>query len=233
MRFKGINLGYCMLMTGLLLLGCKKETAHNSKPSYGIVTDIEGNVYKTVIIGKQTWMAENLKVVHYRNGDLIPTTVPTARTFWGETSPKYQWVYADVDFNYLSYGRLYTWDAVNDSRNVCPEGWHIPTDTDWTTLIDYLHGDSIAGGKLMEDGSGHWLLANPSPDVNETGFSGLPGGYMENGTYSSIRLNGFWWTSTATNSINAWSYSLKYRDSHIYRIESYKSMGFSVRCVKD
>ena len=104
------------------------------------VTDIDNNVYNTVIIGTQIWLKENLKVTKYRNSDTITTT----------------WAYNGNESNVSTYGRLYDWYAATDSRGLCPTGWHLPTDAEWTTLTDYLEGLSVAGGKLKEAGTTHW-----------------------------------------------------------------------------
>ena len=122
----------------------------------GTVPDIDGNVYNTVTIGTQVWMAENLKTTKYRNGDLIGTTTPATLDISGESYTKYQWAYDGNESNVATYGRLYTWYAVTDTRNVCPTGWHVPTDAEWTTLTTFLGGESVAGGKLKETGTTHW-----------------------------------------------------------------------------
>jgi uncharacterized protein (TIGR02145 family) len=114
------------------------------------IADGDGNIYTTVTIGSQTWIRENLKTTKYPNGDLIGTTTPATLDISSETSPKYQWAYEGDDINVLIYGRLYTWYAATDSRKICPVGWHIPNDTEWTILITYLCGGGIAGGKLKK-----------------------------------------------------------------------------------
>ncbi|SVB66406.1 uncharacterized protein METZ01_LOCUS219260, partial [marine metagenome] len=140
---------------------------------YRTVTDIDGNVYQTVQIGDQLWMAENLKVTHYQNGDEIPCNV-----------------YNDDPSNSAIYGRLYTWYAVDDERGICPEDWHVPTDEEYTVLTDYLGGLSVAGGKMKDD-----ILWN---GTNESGFTGLPGGYRHHsiGDYTSMGGYGYFWSST-------------------------------------
>src|SRR5688500_14669040 len=132
----------------ILVSSCKKD---NETPA--TVTDIEGNVYHTVTIGTQVWMAENLKTTKYRNGDLIGTTIPATLDISSESAPKYQWAYNGEESIVATYGRLYTWYAVTDSRNVCPTGWHVPSDAEWTTLTTYLGGESVAGDKLKENGT--------------------------------------------------------------------------------
>jgi len=155
----------------------------------GVVKDVDGNSYKTIKIGNQIWMAENLKTTHYANGDAIPDGTG-AGDISGETDPKYWFAYVDDLNNVTTYGRLYTWYTVIDSRNVCPDGWHVPTDTEWTTLTDYLGGTSVAGGKLKETGTTHWTTPNTGA-TNETGFTALPGGYRSNnGAFLCIGIYG-------------------------------------------
>src|SRR4029078_12512714 len=148
----------------ILVISCKKD---NETPA--TVTDIDGNVYHTVTIGTQVWMVENLKTTKYRNGDLIGTTIPATLDISSESTPKYQWAYKGEESNVATYGRLYTWYAVADSRNVCPTGWHVPSDAEWTTLTTYLGGESVAGGKLKENGTVHWESPNTGA-TNESGF---------------------------------------------------------------
>lgn len=102
------------------------------------VKDIDGNAYRTITIGTQVWMAENLKTTRYRNGDLIETTTPATLDIEGERTPEYQWAYDGNESNVATYGRLYTWYVATDSRNVCPTGWHVPSDDEWIVLTDYL-----------------------------------------------------------------------------------------------
>src|SRR5208283_1067517 len=106
------------------------------------------NRYHTVVIGTQKWMIEDLKTTRYRNGDLIDTTTRVELRPGDEIAPKYQWADSGNDGNIATYGRLYTWYAITDNRNVCPTDWHVPTDAEWTTLVNFLGGASIAGGKL-------------------------------------------------------------------------------------
>jgi len=162
---------------GLVLIltnSCKKEEDSNNK-----ITDVDGNVYTSVTIGTQVWMVENLKTTKYSNGDLIGTTTPATLDISGESTPKYQWAYDGNESNVATYGRLYTWYAVTDIRGVCPIGWHVPTDAEWTTLSIFLGGDNVAGGKLKETGTTHWTTPNIEA-TNETDFTALPGGSRSN-----------------------------------------------------
>ncbi|MEI6753121.1 MAG: fibrobacter succinogenes major paralogous domain-containing protein, partial [Paludibacter sp.] len=196
------------------------------------VTDIDGNVYTSVTIGTQTWMVENLKTTHYRNGDVIANI--TDNTAWvGLTSGA--WCdYANTAANGTKYGHLYNWYAVSDARNIAPVGWHVATDAEWITLTNYLGGTGVTGGKLKETGTGNWLNPNTGA-TNETGFSAFPGGYRNGGTFSELGSLGHWWTSTESDTNNAFSRSILWDASDIFRGEQKKSNGYanSVRCVKD
>jgi uncharacterized protein (TIGR02145 family) len=192
------------------------------------VTDVDGNTYNFVVIGSQTWMKENLKVTRYRNGELIGTTAPATLNVSGEAAPKYQWAYDGNESNAAIYGRLYTWFAIIDSRNLCPAGWHVPSDIEWTTLSTYLGGIYVAGGKMKETGTVHWVSPNVGA-TNESGFTALPGGYRsDNGSYTSVGGDGHWWSSTDTWYRYIWSNS-----ANINRDHSSNPFGLSVRCIKD
>ncbi len=183
----------------------------------GTVTDIDGNVYSTVTIGNQIWMSENLKVIHYRNGDSIIT-----------------FEYNNDVNNVATYGRLYKWYAVNDSRNIAPVGWHVPTDAEWQVLADYLGGGAVAGGKLKEMDTTHWIFPNTGA-TNESGFTALPGGnrFRLFGSFESMGHYAYFWSSTEASSGLAWFRDLGYSTSEIFRRGWDKSYGYSVRCVKD
>jgi uncharacterized protein (TIGR02145 family) len=195
------------------------------------VTDIDGNIYHTVVIGTQTWMLENLKVTHYRNGDAIPNVTDGAEWIGLLTG-----AYCDYDNtpdNSTTYGKLYNWYAVNDSRNLCPSGWHVPTDTEWTTLTDYLGGIDVAGGKMKETGTTHWNTPNTGA-TNESGFTALPGGGRNYyGTFDVIYDNGGWWSVTSDDLTHAWSRYVYYLDETVTRNNNTKTSGWSVRCIKD
>ncbi len=213
---------------------CVKVTADDVPGSGGesTVTDIDGNVYKTVKIGSQVWMAENLKVTRYRNGDPVPNV--TSNEEWASLNTGAQCAYDNDAGNVSTYGRLYNWYAVNDSRNIAPEGWKVPTDEEWQQLVDYLGGDAVAGGKLKEVGTTHWNSPNTGA-TNESGFSGLPGGfhYTLIGSYHKIGDAAYFWSSSVSNYDNAWHRSLHNVYSNIYRNDNHKRFGYSVRCVRD
>ena len=197
----------------------------------GIVTDIDGNEYGTVLIGNQVWMSENLKVTKYKDGTAIPTG--HSNSVWSNLSSGAYAVYDDDDVNTDTYGFLYNWYAVDDSRIIAPDGWHVPTDDEWTTLTDYLGGTSVSGGKMKETGTEHW--SSPNTDAtNESGFTALPGGYRStNGSYGNQGYYGYFWSSTENNSDTAWYRVLHYNYSDVSRSSSNKRYGFSLRCVRD
>jgi uncharacterized protein (TIGR02145 family) len=202
----------------------------------GAVTDIDGNIYKTVKIGDQWWMAENLKVTHYRNGD--PIAQVTGNTEWANLSSGAWCVYNNQDSLKDIYGLLYNWYAVDDSLNSAPEGWYVPTLEEWQELVDFLGGTSVAGGKLKESGFDHWDSPNTGAD-NESGFSALPGGYRycNDGSFLNMGSYTYFWSTTGylwKNTDYAWPWKLYYLDSYaIPNIYCNTQYGFSVRCVKD
>ncbi len=200
-----------------------------------LISDKSGNSYKTVYIGTQQWMAENLKTSKYSDGTLIPNV--TDYTEW-ENNTTGAWAYYENDAaNNSKYGKLYNWYAVspttNGNKNVCPSGWHVPTDAEWTVLTEYLGGESIAGGKMKEVGTTSWVSPNAEA-INTSLFTGLPGGGRYNaGSYDAIGYFGLWWSSSETNTNNAWARSLYLNGGNAFRDYSAKESGFSVRCLRD
>ena len=201
----------------------------NDFANCGVITDIrDGNSYQTVLIGEQCWMAENLKY--------LPSVVGPGT---GSQSTPYYYVYgydgtnvtdAKATSNYTTYGVLYNWTAAMDA---CPDGWHLPSDAEWTELTDYLGGKSVAGGKLKETGTTHWASPNTGA-TNETGFTALPGGYRSSyGDFYYIRYYGYWWSSTEGIASYAWNRYLNFGNSSVNKDYDYRSVGFSVRCVRD
>ncbi len=206
----------------------------NPDLTYDTVTDIDGNAYKTIIIGKQTWMAENLKVTKYNDGADIPLV-----TDYGEwnrlTTPGYCWYFNDEQHYRNTYGALYNWYAVNTEK-LCPTGWHVSSDTDMVILFDFLGGRDVAGGKLKETGTTHWNSPNTGA-TNETGFTALPGGVRNDGGYdiSYLNSNGFWWLSTEYNSNQVFVWRLDYNDVGAYYTNTWstpKNYGRSIRCIR-
>ena len=194
------------------------------------VTDIDGNVYNVVTIGNQCWMAENLKTTKYRNGSPIPGNLSDAS--WSNTTIGAQADYNNDVANTAIYGKLYNWYAVADPAGLCPTGWHVPSDSEWTILANFLGGDSVAGGK-MKAVSPLWASPNTGA-TNSSGFSGLPGGGRNYaGTYNDGGSIGNWWSSTQNSSSNAWGRYLSYPSGNVYRYSANKRGGFTVRCVRD
>jgi uncharacterized protein (TIGR02145 family) len=195
------------------------------------VTDYDGNVYDTVVIGPQVWLKENLKVTHYSDGADIPNVADN--TSWAALTTGARCYYAnDSSANDSVYGALYNWYAVNNSGNICPEGWHASTYGEWTAAETFLGGISVAGGKMKESGTLHWNNPNTGAD-NSSGFTGLPGGFRDQaGTFQTIHENGLWWTSTGSGS-SAWSLYFWYLFAGVDANAAPKKFGMSVRCVKD
>jgi uncharacterized protein (TIGR02145 family) len=185
-----------------------------------------------VTICCQSWMTTNLDVDRYRNGDPIPhVTDPGA---WSVlTTGAYCYYNNDSATYAAAYGKLYNWYAVNDPRGLAPEGWHVATDFEWTTLVECLGGANIAGGLLKEIGTTHW--ASPNTDAtNLSGFTALPGGVSyDDGVFINVGSNGYWWTSTEYDYDNAWYRILGHSSSGVTRDSSYKGYGLSVRCLRD
>jgi len=194
-------------------------TAYGNESSFNTpLIDYDGNLYEIVQIGDQVWMAENLKTTHYANG----TPIEDVKVY-------------DDNENYVgTYGRLYTWYSVSDSRNICPSNWHVPTDTEWTILTDYLGGESVAGGKLKEVGTEHWRFPNIGA-TNSSGFTALPGGSYEQGfgSYAPLHDGANFWTSTEEDVTFAYARSIFYGNYSVRRWAPIKTGHFSVRCIKD
>jgi len=225
--FRSYPLLISVFVTSCLVLpaGCKKETIR-----YGTVSDIEGNIYKTVEIGSLWWMAENLKTTKYNDGIEIP--VITDNDQWKAlTTGAYSWYDNNEQYEKV-YGMLYNWHAVNTGK-LCPAGWHIPGYDDWTYLIDHLGGMNSASAKLRETGTKHWTYPNTGAS-NSSGFTALPGGYRHPlGDFLEIGNMGYWWFATETNPGTAWCLTLIYNNS-LYMDPHYEKIwGFSVRCVQD
>jgi uncharacterized protein (TIGR02145 family) len=211
-------------------------------------TDADSNHYPVVKIGEQTWMAENLKTTHYSNGKSIPLI--SGNNSWAAlslTDRAYCWYNDDSTAYAQTYGVLYNWLAAMDStsasstnpsgvQGVCPTGWHLPSDTEWKELTDYLGGMNVAGGKLKETGTTLWAKPNTAA-TNETGFSALPAGarYYEDGTFFWVGEYSVWWGASEVSAENTWGRGVYYADGTVYRVDEggSKRNGLSVRCVKD
>jgi uncharacterized protein (TIGR02145 family) len=207
----------------------------NPTSGYGAnISDFEGNTYKTVYIGTQQWMGENLKTSKYSDGTTIPNI--TDNTQWSNLTTG-AWAYYNYDAsNNAKYGKLYNWYAVspttNGNKNVCPIGWHVPTDAEWTVLTDYLGGSSVAGGKMKEVGTTNWNSNTES--TNTSLFTGLPGGLrFSNGGYVGIGVYGYWWSGADYDTGYAWYRHLGYDGGNAGRSGTNKGNGLSVRCLRD
>jgi len=198
------------------------------------ITDVEGNIYNTVKIGTQVWMAEDLKTTKLNDGTGI-TLVSSSATWSTLLTPAYCWYNNEENAYSSTYGALYNWYTVSSGK-LCPSGWHIPDNADWTVLTDYLGGGTIAGGKLKEIGTAHWATPNTGA-TDEVYFTALPGGARGGtGDFSNVGFYGYWWTADP-HSVDpdfAWGFVLSYDSEAVIRADYYfKRDGFSVRCVKD
>jgi len=234
LKFTGISGNYSTVITDIP--SSNKEITFN----FIACTDGDNNNYPIVQIGTQIWMAENLKTTKYNDGTIIPNITVSA-TWAAETTGAYC-DYYNTPSNSSSYGRLYNWYTVdnntatkivsNGDKNVCPTGWHVPSDAEWTMLTDFLGGELVAGGKLKETGTTHWLSPNTGA-TNETGFTALPGSYRDNnGTFYTRGGYGLWWSSSP-NSTTAFyryiSWSMSDVQWNVYDVRK----GMSVQCLKD
>jgi uncharacterized protein (TIGR02145 family) len=207
------------------------------------VTDVDGNTYPLVTICTQVWTTKNLAVTAYSDGTVIPqVTDPTA---WTNLTTG-AWCYYNSDAtNNATYGKLYNWYAavgIYDAaslanptlrKKLAPTGWHVPTDAEWTTLTTCLGGESVAGGKMKETGTAHWTSPNTYA-TNESGFTGLPGGFRYgNGAFTGIGTYGFWWSSSEYGTTYAWYRYLYYTYGSAFSNSFNKTYGFSVRCLRD
>lgn len=210
----------------LFLQSCEKEK------KTGLPTDGDGNEYDTVVVGTQVWLAENLKTSKYRDGR--PIQLITDNTQWEQTTlPAYCWLGNSITFK-ETYGALYNWNAAKLDY-LCPSDYHIPTIDEWNTLIDYLGGPEIAGGKIKETGTTYWLSPNTGA-TNESGFSARAGGdRSNNGSFMGPGDRGTWWTASPENNDvrYAWRVYIKYNDGQIYTTTFPKTTGYSVRCIKN
>lgn len=228
--------------TGITTHTCGADSVHNPNLSYGSMTDQQGNVYKTIVIGNQEWMAENLKTSIYRNGEAIANVMDN--TQWANLTTG-AWCYFNNDSQYeCPYGKLYNWYAVADPRNVCPTGWHVPTDAEWNVLTGYLDPSynpnaegtqsTTAGGKMKSTGLQYWF--DPNQDAtNESGFSGLPSGVrtFSNGTFMNIGSGESWWCSTSYDLNKSWYRTISFQQANIGRFYSNKKQGNALRCLRD
>jgi uncharacterized protein (TIGR02145 family) len=233
---------YTIIATGMIIMLASNCTKDDTKSN--TVTDIDGNIYHTVTIGTQEWTVENMKTSKFNDGSSIPLV--TNDTVWRKAKAAYCLYKNDASSFQATYGALYNWyvvdTACNGDKNVCPAGWHVPNETEWITLLDYLGGSMIAGGKLKETGTVHWMAPNTGAD-NSSGFTALPGGQRDNsgwfsgiGSFGSV---GYWWSVSEEKDPDYDVYNpgclyLNY-DLNLaqFQYASGKETGFSVRCLKD
>jgi uncharacterized protein (TIGR02145 family) len=235
MKTKDRNWPYLLITVIILLSGCKKDDGNlfgiNPWVDYGNMTDQNGNIYKTIKIGTQTWMVRNLATTKYNDGTSIPEV--SDATSWSKlTTPGCCWQNNDT-IRKVTYGVLYNWYTVKTGK-LCPIDWHVSTDADWITLTDYLGGENISGGKLKESGFRHWNSPNTGA-TNEVYFWAFPGGTRLNGPdalFDNLGEMGCWWTDTSEGE---WAINRLIYDNSIKVQKSYypKQWGLSVRCVRD
>ncbi len=240
-KIKIYNLPFLLVTIIILSISCGDNGTVNQSSS-STVTDIDGNVYHIVTIGSQVWMSENLKVTHYRNGDVIPNVTDSA--IWRDLTTGAYCNYNNDINNFTAYGCLYNWYALTDSRSIAPDGWHVATDEEWKQLGMYLgmsqvEADSVGyrgtdvGGKLKDTGTTHWSSPNVGA-TNESGFAALPSGSRTGrGHFASINDYTYFWSSSEYYVVGAWYRLLGFSNSDFYRDKFDKGRGHSVRCVKD
>ncbi len=234
-----------LLLATITFTSCKKEnvtttnelTSKTKNDKNSTITDKDGNIYKTITIGTQIWMGENLKVSTYNDG----TTIPNVKDMdqWSKLNTG-AWVHYRNDTSYnTKYGKFYNWYAVNQTtngnKNICPTGWHVPSDNEWTILTEYLGGNKVAGGKMKEEGISSWYNPNTGA-TNSSLFTGLPSGFRDfNGSFAFIGKEGGWWSSTEhdEHADSAWGLDLYYEGNIADRGSYRKNIGMSVRCIKD
>lgn len=192
---------------------------------------IDGIAYKTITIGQQTWMAQNLKTTRLNDGTELSNI--TSNEQWGTIlSPAFCWYNNDENTYKDTYGALYNWYAVNTGK-LCPSGWHVPTQAEWKKLTIYLGGEQNAGRKLREIGTTHWMKPNNGA-TNVSGFTALPGGGRTNtGNYDAVGGSAIWWSSDEYSSTDAWEQVTDWVNTHLMPNTLNKKFGLSVRCLKD
>ncbi len=199
--------------------------------SSGVVTDIDGNDYDTVIIGTQIWLKQNLKATKFNNGN--PISLITDATQWSSVDTAAYSNFNNSTANPSNYGRMYNYYVVSDSRKVCPLGWHIPSQTEWNTLITYLGSSSLAGGKLKEAGTTNWLTPNTGAS-NSSNFTAIPNGKRgSDGLFTVSGENVFFWTSTLSTTTRGFYKSIDYNSEAIVEGNHSFRNGLAIRCIKD
>jgi uncharacterized protein (TIGR02145 family) len=219
MNFTKSLTGYIFIAITLMISSCS-----------GGVKDKDGNIYKTFKIGSQVWMAENLNVSRFRNGDTIPEVKsPDEWAYLGKTGKPAWCIQENNTENGKRYGKLYNWYAVTDPRGLAPKGWHVPSDEEWTTLTNAMGGEVFAALKMRTTG-----YTKAGEGSSENGFLGLPaGGCTGRGSFYGLGSQSLWWASTEVTSSSAWCRLLNYVNSNFFSVNYEKDYGFSVRCIKD
>ena len=198
----------------------------NPNVNYGTIQDNENNTYKTVTIGSQIWMAENLKVTHFNNGDPIPKLSTSGENVILENSSAY--TYYDYENGYKDiYGALYNGYVVTDSRGVCPTNWHIANGGDWETLFN---DNNVV--RLKENSSNYWWVNTQSSNTNSTGFTAIPAGILTNSSFQYLNYSSDWWSSSTNQNSKLMNFYIDVTNS-FYKIEDTKEKMFSIRCIKD
>jgi uncharacterized protein (TIGR02145 family) len=196
------------------------------------VTDIDGNKYRTVIIGNNEWMAENLQVTKYNDGAIILNGNALSDGQWADLGTSACTDYNKVVANSSQYGKLYNWYAVNDPRNICPIGWHIATDAEWTILVNIAGGTDLAGGRLKESGTSNWNSPNIGA-TDELSFKVLPAGFRNRSGYFLLGSVSMFWSSSETGQQSFWRYEIQSVTTKVLRVSSLPEEGYSVRCIKN
>jgi uncharacterized protein (TIGR02145 family) len=211
---------------------CGANSVHNNTLQYGTMSDQQGNTYKTILIGNQEWMAENLNTSIYRNGDQIPTGLTSSQ--WANATTPAWCYYGDNPSYQCPHGKLYNWYAVADSRNLCPVGWHVPTDAEWQSMANILGGLGVAGGKMKSAGLTYWTSGNAG-GTNLSGFSAIASGNRSyNGSSANLgTLHTFWSSTPDISTVDAVLFRLHSGQSKLERFVWNNRFGFSVRCKKD
>jgi uncharacterized protein (TIGR02145 family) len=219
--------------TGITAHTCGAAGVHNASVPYGTMTDQDGNTYRTVQIGTQLWMAENLRTTKYQNGQAIPYI--NNKTSWAQLTTG-AFNYYDYNSAYdCPYGKLYNWYAVENANKLCPSGWHVPTLSEWNQLFSFLGGASQSMIKLKTSGTTYWTAPTNVNGSNSSGFSALPGGIgSPDGSHGYLNWDALWWTSTVSGS-NAYYIAMRnaVNTSSVYSFPDNKNYAKSIRCIKD
>lgn len=232
-----VNFFFFAIVACCFMQGCSKDDVGSESPKVVYddpLQDVDGNIYKTVKIGTQIWMAENLRTTKYSDG--TPIAEVSASPAWSELESGAYCAYNNDQTDVEIYGLLYNWYVVDDSRNACPDGWRVPTDEDMSTLTNYLGGMQYAGGKLKESGLVHWSSPNSGAE-NLYGFAALPAGARNsNGSFGSLmndkgNYNGIWYNKKTGTM--GWMLHIVYNDKGVSASTFSAKTGASIRCVKD